>query len=306
MRSQDLVARYCGQLRETFAPLIARESIALVDFPASANCGSHAAWLGEKKLMAELGAKLVYECSAQSYDRDAMAAKLGDGTILVHDGGNATDPAFRARLTADFPNNKIVVAAEQAPPNAAFMLGPQARAAEPICEIVWIGRTDENRAGDQTEAAARLSSQAAEKFELPPFDDGIEMHFAVKQRPTTVVLTDWTSIFCENVQNRNALKALDFDAQSRVYVSRALHMLSLGHIVITDRLHAHIFCLLLGVPHILLNDKAGKNWAFHERWTRQAALSRLAANPAEAWSLARGALPKLKEMQAGDLWSWRE
>jgi pyruvyl transferase EpsO len=80
-------------------------------------------------------------------------------------------------------------------------------------------------------------------------------------------------------------------------------VLSLGRIVITDRLHGHIFCLMLGIPHILLNDDLGKNWNFYESWTRQADLCRLARTPAEAWSLARNALPKLKEWNGG-AWSW--
>lgn len=302
MRSPDLVARMNGQLREAFAGPIPRgTAVALAGFPDSSDCGRHAAWLGTKMLLAELGANLVYECSAQGYNRDEMAAKLGSGTILVQDG-----EGFGARLGEDFPGNTILVMAKQAPPNATFMLGARPRAAEPLYEVVWIGRTDQESASDQTEAAARLSSQAAEKFELPSFDDGLEMHFAVKQRPPTVLLTDWSSIFCENVQNRNALRELGFDARSRVYVSRALYMLSLGHVAVTDRLHAHLLCLLQGIPHILLNNKSGTNWNFHQNWTQRSPLARFAATPADAWSLARGALPKIKELQSPDTWSWQD
>jgi pyruvyl transferase EpsO len=356
MTSENLVSLYAKALRERFAPLVSRgQPAALVDYPETANCGDQAIWLGEKKLLSELGATIVYECSAQTYDRAPMAAKLGEGTIFVHGGGNFGDryPAyseFRLKLLQDFPQNKVILFPQQATfldnenlqhsanvigqhpdvtlfarglvaqhtltryfgskarvelaPDLTFILGPQDRTSEPIYDVVWIARTDQERASDQTESAARLSSQAAEKFVLPRFADGIEINFVVKQRPPTVLLTDWYSLFFENEEARLAFYRLDFDGRAQASVKRALYILSLGRVVITDRLHGHIFCLLLGIPHVFLNNDSGKNWNFYETWTRQSPLCRLARNPAEAWSLARNALPKLKEGAGAD-WSWQ-
>jgi exopolysaccharide biosynthesis predicted pyruvyltransferase EpsI len=190
-------------------------------------------------------------------------------------------------------------------PDMAFMLGRQPRNVAPVTDIVWVARTDQERSSEQTEAAARLASQPAEKYTLPAFDDGVEIHAVVKQRPPTVLLTDWSSLVFDNHDARLAYAALGFDAQSWVRFSRALHVLSLGRIVITDRLHGHIFCLMLGIPHVLLNDDAGKNWTFYETWSRQSGLCRLARTPADAWSLARAALPRIKEWSGGD-WRWDE
>jgi pyruvyl transferase EpsO len=355
MTSENLVSLCAKELRDRFAPLVAAGSpAALVDYPDSANCGDQAIWLGERKLLSELGASVAYECSAQTYDRDAMAAKLGNGTIFVHGGDSFGDryPAheFRLKLLQDFPRNKVVFFPLQATfldndnfersasvigghpdvtlfargplaqhtlnryfgsgarvelaPDLAFMLGAQERMSDPRYDVVWIARTDQERNNDQTESAARLSSQAAEKFVLPRFPDGIEINFVVKQRPPTVLLTDWSSLVFENVEARVAYYRLDFDARAQANVKRAMYMLSLGRVIITDRLHGHIFCLLLGIPHVFLNNDSGENWNFHETWTRQSPLCRLAGNPAEAWSLARNALPKLKEGTAAG-WSWQ-
>ena len=192
-------------------------------------------------------------------------------------------------------------------PSAAFQLGAQNRTALPAYDVVWVARTDQERANDLAETAARLSSQAAEKYELPPFADGIEMHYAVKHRPPTVLLTDWSSLFCENVQNRNAVKTLAFDALSRVYLQRAIYMLSQGSVAVTDRLHAHILCVLMGVPHVFLNSQSGKNWNFYESWTRESPLCRLASSPAEGWTLARAAAARLKDMgDSAKDWSWTQ
>src|SRR5690349_18010509 len=110
----DLVSLYRKELRARFAQLIAADRpVALVDYPESANCGEQAIWLGEKRLLSELGVTVAYECSAKTYDRHAMAAKLGNGTVLIHGGGNFGDrypqnQEFRLRVLQDFPGNKVI------------------------------------------------------------------------------------------------------------------------------------------------------------------------------------------------------
>jgi pyruvyl transferase EpsO len=356
MLSQDLVTLCAKELRDRIAPLIPRgRPVALVDFPQTSNCGEHAAWLAAKTLLSELELAVAYECSAQSYDRDAMAAKLGDGPILVHGGSKFGERhpqhhEFWLRLLQDFPQNPLIFLPQQATPadedylrrnadfttnhadvtliarssvarelfsrnfgrkvrvelapDLTFILGPQTRSLEPAYDIAWIARTDREQ-NDRTEAAARLSSQPAEKLPLPRFPDGVELGLVVKQRPPTVLLTDWTSLVFENAEARLSYQALPFDTRSEAYFRRALHILSLGRIVITDRLHGHIFCLLLGIPHVLLDNASGKNSQFYETWTREAGLCRLAKTPAEAWRVARAALPALKEWKDGE-WSWTE
>jgi choline dehydrogenase len=133
------------------------------------------------------------------------------------------------------------------------------------------------------------------------------MSFVAKHRPQAILLTDWQALVFDNQQARWALKRLDFDSWAEVLVSRALYILSLGHVVITDRLHAHLLCLTLRIPHVLLNDGTGKNWHFHENWTKGTPLCRLARDPAEAWTLARNAAIRLKELSPSeaDNWSWQ-
>lgn len=357
MADSDLVIRYRKQLQDSFAPLIPTDRpIVLVGYPDGANCGDHAIWLGEKKLLGEFGLSPAYECSAQNYDKESMRAALRDGTILMHGGGSFGDRhtayhEFRLKVLDDFPSNKVIVfphhvtfldsdylqrtsaliakhpdvtlfarsftaqhlfarhlgssARIELAPDMTFMLGEQKRPAEASYEVVWISRTDQTRANDQTEVAARLSSQAAEKYLLPQFGDGIEMNFVVKQRPPTVLLTDWHSLFLENETARTEIKKLSFDARSQAYFARAIYMLSQGQIIITDRLLGHVLCLLLSIPHVFLNDETGKNWNFHETWTKDSTLCRLARNPAEAWMLARNAVAKIKDSGKPEPWSWR-
>ncbi|MEZ5830881.1 MAG: polysaccharide pyruvyl transferase family protein [Dongiaceae bacterium] len=54
-----------------------------------------------------------------------------------------------------------------------------------------------------------------------------------------------------------------------------LGLLSRGSMVITDRLHAHVLCCLLGIRHLLLDSLDGKVSALYEAWTKGAKNARL-------------------------------
>jgi exopolysaccharide biosynthesis predicted pyruvyltransferase EpsI len=360
LMTADLVRQNAKRVRDAFAPLIARGlPVALVDFSETPNASDHAIWLGEKRLLEELGAPIVYRCSPQSYDRSAMAAKLGEGLIVLHGGvhsgrKDAAHRSFRWRLLADFPDHRAILmpyqparedeehlkragaefgsrgnlvlfaASENArktlafhfgdrvrielAPDPAFLLPPRNRVAEIAYDLVWIARTDSGNANDTTETAARLASQAAEKFPIPRFGDGADIGYVAKHRPQTILLTDWQAFVFENEAARSALAKLSFDERAEAYVNRAFYLLSLGQVIITDRLHAHIFAMQLDLPHVLLNDGAGRNFAFHDTWTRSHARCRLAANPSEAWTVARQAALALKEMapKEAQSWTWRD
>ena len=55
---------------------------------------------------------------------------------------------------------------------------------------------------------------------------------------------------------------------ARERLAFGLGLLSKGSMVITDRLHAHILCGLMGVRHLLFDSVDGKVSALHEAWTR--------------------------------------
>ena len=67
-----------------------------------------------------------------------------------------------------------------------------------------------------------------------------------------------------------------------------LDALAYGRTVITDRLHGHVLCLLLGRPHILLDNTYGKNRRFLDEWTMTSPLVRWADTPQEALDIAYG------------------
>ena len=68
-------------------------------------------------------------------------------------------------------------------------------------------------------------------------------------------------------------------AQSRL--NYGIDRLSRGATVVTDRLHAHILCCLLDIPHFVFNSWDGKIAAFHDTWTRDYPTARLISSAAD-------------------------
>jgi exopolysaccharide biosynthesis predicted pyruvyltransferase EpsI len=209
--------------------------------------------------------------------------------------GNHPDVVILARETIAKQYLETALAVnhriELAPP-AGFVLGPQERKTAAQFDIVWIARTGRN--DSSVESAARLSSQSAEKLDFPEFPDGIGLDAVVRQRPPTVMLTDWSSLVFRSQEARLAINGLTADTRAQAYTDRGMYIVSLGHVVITDRAGAHMFCLLLRVPHIFVDDGSGANRALFESWSKQVEFCRFAERPAKAWSLARSMLREIK------------
>ena len=198
------------------------------------------------------------------------------------------EPAAAKRITQVMAGKPRIELA----PSPSFLLGPQQRKAEPDFDFVWVART--GRKDASVEAAARLSSQSAEKLDLPEFPDGIGIDIVAKCRPPTVMLTDWSSLVFRSQEARLACNALDVTGRAQAWLDRGLQLLSLGRVAITDRAGAHVLCLLLRVPHVFVDDGTGGNRSFFETWTRHADLCRFADTPARGWTQARSMLRAIR------------
>ena len=71
-------------------------------------------------------------------------------------------------------------------------------------------------------------------------------------------VTDWYLARFGSHEGKAAYDALSYDAKADVMVDIALRVLSVGKIVVTDRLHAHILCLQMSIPHICIDNTYGK------------------------------------------------
>ena len=69
-----------------------------------------------------------------------------------------------------------------------------------------------------------------------------------------------------------------FDPMAARRVRHAVRILAGGKVVITDRLHGHILCELLGIPHVLLDTAEGKVGSFHQTFTSTSRLAKTAGS----------------------------
>jgi exopolysaccharide biosynthesis predicted pyruvyltransferase EpsI len=175
-------------------------------------------------------------------------------------------------------------------PDPAFVLGPH-RAGTPAVEVVWLARTD-------SEAARHLEpSRAARVQAVDWIADDVDIIPGISDRRLRSLVQTWgrrsrrippaTAAF-----QRALLPAFDFLASRRV--AYGLGLLTTSRYVVTDRLHAHILCLLLATPHVVVDTGYGKLQSFADTWTRTCEGVCFARNGAEALEIvSKLAAPRL-------------
>jgi pyruvyl transferase EpsO len=293
---------------------------ALIDFPAHPNVGDSAIWLGERAYLRDRGVAVVYTCDAGNYSRQQLERTCDDdATILIHGGGNFGDlwrhHRFRLKVLRDFRGRRIIQLPQsihfqtssaleetrrvvgdhanflmlvrdhasqefftkhfahpcQLAPDAAFYLGPQDAQSEPSSDVFWLTRLDkESRGRPSTELLRGI-----------PTRDWLQDTLGVRQ-------IAW--ILAAGRRHSSRMKRIEkklYDVLARARVRRGYRLLRQGRVVVTERLHGHILCLLAGIPNVLIDNSYGKNAAFHETWTRDWPGTRFVRTAAEARASAR-------------------
>lgn len=269
----------------------------------------------------------AYVCFGETYYRPRMARAIGrDGIILLHGGGNFGDlwpwhQKLRELVIQDFPDHEIiqlpqtmyfedpvklertravldahprltlVVRAQDGlefarrefrarsllAPDSAFHINLPPLDVEPDVDILWLSRTDRETAGREVVRAPdilRLDWLDDDPSLALALDRSLRTMMYVLPRPARGTLSGvWSPPFCESL------------AWGRVV--RGLRLLRRGRVVITDRLHGHILCELLGIPHVILANKYHKIRRFWDTWTSGSTLANWADDERDAVALAR-------------------
>ena len=280
----------------------------IIDYPNHSNIGDSAIYLGELeilKIIFKKNPKLVAEISDICIPRvDSCSWK---GPIFLHGGGNFGDlwprhQQFREDVIRRFPGRKIiqlpqsihfksqenlekaakvidahpdfVLMVRDRPsfdlaktafkcdvrlvPDMAFMMGPVQPTA-PECDILCLIRTDqESRLGSGQIAASGAASRQV--VDWPEETDRRSLF----ERLPRVVRRQIPPRF----QGYRPASVDAYEWLARQRVARGFEILSRGKVVLTDRLHAHILSLLLGKPHVVLDNSYGKISNFIAAWTQ--------------------------------------
>lgn len=159
-------------------------------------------------------------------------------------------------------------------PDAAFMLELD-RPARPGSGIVWLSRTDGER--ERGSAAEALGVPTVDWIGHRPGEPGWtpayrRLHGATWRwgRRARRYPRFWPVVYPGLERG--------YEALVRERLGVGVDMLAAGEVVVTDRLHAHILCLLLEIPHVVVDTGYGKLTRFIGTWTEAAPDLRLAAS----------------------------
>lgn len=325
--ARALIASLNETINEVLQPLLRdARAVALLDYPNYANVGDSAIWLGEIRYLKRTGIRIAYTCDQESYARERVARRVGQTTILISGGGNLGDlyphhQRFREAVIQAFPGNKIIQLPQTIHfkdranlarareifnahpdltllvrdtqsldlarnefrakavlcPDMALALATLKPSGPPSRSVLWLSRTDLELSGH-----TRLLSVPNE----------IEVTDWMHDEPTLIKqITEWaTQQIGRHPRLLGRLEALPSKtgaAIARQRLNHGIRILSRGGVVVTDRLHGHILSLLLGIPHVILDNNYGKVRGFFETWTQDAELAHWADSATEALDIAK-------------------
>ena len=278
---------------------------ALIGFPKHSNVGDSAIWLGSVGILERVLGSAPHYVGTETEFPDNLNRMMPFGPIFLIGGGNFGDlwpqfHEFRVRLLKSFPDRKIVQLPQSihylSPenlsemkaaivghpdftlfvrdstslhfarknfdcpvflcPDMAYGIGPLSPTCGPMHEVVALMRTD-REAGVSNDIGSQLQ-------ELEETDDWVRQKWRLLRRESLML----------SVGKRiGLLQALIMRSKERIFyrkaereVQRGVEILNRGRFVITDRLHAHILCVLIGKPHIVLDNSNGKVFNYISTW----------------------------------------
>lgn len=288
-----------AELLRRIGPELTADDFALLDYPAHANAGDSAIWLGELALMQTLkGVTPGYVSAWNNCTFDAV--DRFDGDILLHGGGNFGDlwpryHNFRLEVLRRFPGRRVIHLPQTIHFEDPAKLEETRRAIGEHGNVMLFVRDirslDIARLFDCDVALApdcafminlkRSQAPTHDILYLHRTDKEEALNLADGQLPEGWHEADWSKASLPWQAYRLKTFALQFakgDPRRRIYrealyravaeerIRRAVDLLSSGREVITDRLHGHILCTLLGIPHYVLDNSYGKLSGFASTW----------------------------------------
>lgn len=171
-------------------------------------------------------------------------------------------------------------------PDMAFFIGAIKSEHKPSIDCLAIARTDHETSGALMSVLKNLQSECALRI-TDWLGASVAERLTHRVEVNTIVIR---SIFDAD----NTLLIYLWNFLSGLRLNRGVSLICNAHVVITDRLHVHILSILLGKPHVIVDNNYGKLKHFYETWSYRCTLHAYAAEPSEISS-------KLKELMGASL-----
>jgi pyruvyl transferase EpsO len=278
----------------------------LLDWPAYANIGDHLIWLGQKVILKKLlGLEIIYQADYINANLDEIA-EFHDAVILCSGGGNFGDlyihhQKFRESVIRRFPDQEIIVLPQTVHYGDERELRSSSRVLDSHNSLTIFARDlPSYHTLSSMIHGSRIHLAIDAAFALQPLIPRLAHRFALREkqplfllrqdresnvsgieRPENALLIDWIAedslewVLSEGDVERviddfqlRELTDADWEAQSLRYFVRAVCLFSRASYVVTDRLHAHILALMMGIQNEAFDNSYGKVGAFSIVWTR--------------------------------------
>jgi exopolysaccharide biosynthesis predicted pyruvyltransferase EpsI len=305
---ESIIRQLQGKAAEELREVGGGAPLCLLDFPDHRNVGDSAIWLGEAAFFREhRRAELGYVSSIADFSEAALRAAVPEGPIFIHGGGNFGDlwrrhHEFREHVLERFRDREIIQLPQSIHfehpdrvartahaiarhkrfrlfvrdqpsyefatatfdckvglcPDLAFFLGALDRPGAPEVDVFYLMRTDKERALGTPTGRPGYTSRVADWL--------TESRVSIQAHKLLGIARGLRGGRLDRIALRNAR----YEAAAQARLVRGCRLLSSGRVVITDRLHAHILSLLLGIPHAVLDNSYGKLRRFLDAWTGKA------------------------------------
>lgn len=313
---------YQKALKETLTRIIGVGSrVALFDFPDYSNVGDSAIWLGAVKLLREdLNSKIVFQDDFRCHER-GFPDLPRDVLVLINGGGNFGDlwplhQESRERIISSYPDNRVIqlpqsihfqseqslercqkVMAQHKDfcllvrdiesyklgcslhegetllcPDMALALDLSARREEPTVNVLGLLRTDKERVTEPSKNNYGRDFEISDWLDEPSYFERV-----ILKRIDRVVKR-----YPRHRRMLSTAKPLLYNRLATQRLCRGCSLLSTGRVVITDRLHGHVLCTLLSIPHVVLDNSYGKISRFRQAWNTGEGLCVVADNLGDA------------------------
>lgn len=301
----QFLAGTAQKIREIVDPLFDGSlPFALLDFPDYDNIGDSAIFVGTMDYLRSRGLFPSYIASSFNCDWTDLEKSIGDGPILLQGGGNFGDiwpwfQDFREGVMTRYPRRPIIqmpqtihyATEEQIAqtarvidrhgaytllvrdhrsydlakarfncavhlcPDMAFQIGQVPRG-RPTRELLLHMRTDKEAAETRNFDQERAGNADVRDWPTESASDTRIFDLQTVPRALPAYL----------MKGRSAARVYRYEGRARARFARGAAILKPYRQVITDRLHGHIMCSLLQIPHRVVDNSYGKLGQYIEAW----------------------------------------
>lgn len=272
--------------------------------PTHRNFGDTFIWEGNRKYLERLGFRVKYTSDEVSFRRERVIALPDQTPILLHGGGNLGDlwprhEQFRQHIVTSFPRKRLVLMPQTINFEDVSQLRRAAdlyRTAENLtillrdsksmdiaesffkgidirfCPDLALGMDPLKRRmpGVGTIVLARSDKEANERSGVPT---DLELVDWSASRSNQLVWDSATSAKYKLLRMPRGLQRFagvsdwPYAVMKRANLKAAERQISSADFLVTDRLHAHILAILLGMPHFVTDNSYGKISAIFNDYT---------------------------------------